>query len=121
MKPIYVVLIVVVVLGLLFLIVKSQEQKTTKKMVFVLPTTHYPPAFGPSYWNAIHSLVKEVPCPTCRDYAERFTVFFHDTVNYKLGKPLYDKENFNYFLDLFSKVRDGKNPFLKPVEDNAVH
>ena len=83
-----------------------------KLFVAVLPTSHAPNEFGPTYWKTFERLAKEVPCPPCRHGAEKFISFFHDVVNLKKGGQLFDKQNFE---DTLSDI----NSFIQkapPVE-----
>lgn len=82
-----------------------------EEVCFNLPRNSDPMVFGPKYWEAFHALSHRIPCGLCRGFAERFMVFFHDTVNLKLGKPLYDKENFDYFTKLYVDISQGKEVF----------
>lgn len=106
-----IVLIVIIIIA-----INHQRKKTTETLCFDLPASFDPSIFGSKYWNAFHSLASKIPCGMCRGFAEKFIVFFHDTVNMKLGKPLYDKENFDYFTSLFAKINQGENPFEKYTE-----
>ena len=114
MKPIHIILIIIgVILLLLFIDNNNKNARKTQTLAFTLPTSPDPTVFGPYYWNAYHTLAKNVPCPACRGFAEKFTVFFHDTVNMKLNKPLYDPQNFKYFTNLFANINRGENPFAE--------
>lgn len=85
-------LILVVALILVALYLKS------KQTCYSLPTTKDPDKFGPSWWFAFHDLASKVPCPSCREEAVSFMSFFHDVINQKLKKPLYNKENFDMWV-----------------------
>lgn len=108
MKLEYIVLIIVVVFAVAYFASKNSggDISTTTKC-FTLPTTSDPTVFGPPTWKAFHSLAESIPCPHCRRYAEKFIIFFHDTVNLKTGKPLYDPSNFNKFTKLISDIKAG--------------
>lgn len=71
---------------------------------YKLPTDTAPIVFGPKYWAAFHDLTSRVPCGTCREFAEKFMVFFHDTVNLKLSKPLFDPVNFSEMSQLITMI-----------------
>lgn len=74
-----------------------------------LPKTSSPPEFGPKYWAAIHDLVGRVPCPSCREKGKSLFIFAHDIVNHKLEKPIFDKENFDYWVE---HIKTLDNPSL---------
>lgn len=69
-----------------------------------LPTDVDPTVFGPKYWEAYHNLTSNIPCGTCKEFAVRFMIFFHDVVNLKLGKPLYDPKNFAEISQLITTI-----------------
>lgn len=107
------IVLIIVALTIIGLIVYDsyQRNKPTKRLVFSLPKSKSPQQFGTQYWKAFHKLANEVPCIFCRTFAEKFIVFFHDTVNMKLGKPIQDKQNFDYFVNLYYQIHEGQNPF----------
>lgn len=81
----------------------------SKFINMTLPTTKNPLIFGQSYWNGFSTLASEVPCPTCRAFATQFISFMHDVANLKTGKPLYDAQNFNYFMQSFARMNQGQS------------
>lgn len=90
---IYLIIIVaVLIIGIQFI------KKRTNSTCYVLPKNIDPDVFGPYYWKAFHNLADRIPCSLCKPYAQKFMIFFHDTVNKKLGKPLYDEKNYNEVL-----------------------
>lgn len=101
-------LLLLLVLAVIYFRDRTGDSKT---VCYDLPTTTNPEIFGPHYWAAFHDLGSRVPCPGCRGFAEKFLVFFHDTVNVKTGKPLYDKENFDQFTQMFCDIKEGKDVF----------
>lgn len=85
--------------------IKNNEAPSgTETTSYRLPTDVDPSVFGPKYWAAFHDLTSKIPCGTCREFAERFMTFFHDTVNLKLGKPLYDPANFAEISQLITTI-----------------
>lgn len=88
----------IVVLVLLGLVIGVYLYRN-KLVVYSLPRTHDPETFGPNYWKAIHSLVNKVPCPSCREDGKSLFVFAHDVVNKKIGKPIFDQQNYNKWKD----------------------
>lgn len=83
--------------------------KDDDEKCFHLPKSPDPDVFGSAYWRAFHKLAADIPCSHCRGFAEQFMSFFHDLVNTKLGKPLYDANNYNYFLQSISKINGGQD------------
>jgi len=73
---------------------------------YELPTSMDTEVFGKYYWNALHDIAHEIPCSLCRVEAESFMEFFHDFVNFKLDKPLYDESNYTKWLDRLSEVKE---------------
>ena len=114
--------VVLAILGINYLIKTNKKgvPTGTERLSFDLPTTVDPAVFGPQYWKAFHTLAHEVPCGFCRGFAERFMVFMHDMVNVKLGKPIYDVTNFNYFTDLIAKIAANDNKWPKPPVEKTV-
>lgn len=49
---------------------------------------------GKKEWDKIHKAVEEIGCETCKEEGKGLMKFAHDVVNAKLGKPLFDKDNF---------------------------
>ena len=78
-----------------------------KLFVAILPTSHAPNVFGPTYWKTFERLADSVPCPPCRHGAKKFVRFFHDHVNLKKKVPLFDKQNFEDTLsDINASIKD---------------
>lgn len=75
------------------------KRKNYDVITLALPTNSDPAVFGPKYWETFHKLADRIPCPSCRAKAVPFMSFFHDIVNLKTEKPLYDKENFNKHIE----------------------
>lgn len=95
----------------LVLVIIYFKNKDTETVCYKLPNTTDPSKFGPDYWAAFHDLAHRVPCPGCRGFAEKFMVFFHDTVNLKTGKPIQDEQNFKQFTQLYCDLNAGKDVF----------
>jgi len=110
--PLIIFVITLLIISVI-LIKMYQKNKEFERLCFELPRTGDSSVFGPHYWAAFHKLAHNVPCSICRGFAEKFIVFFHDTVNKKLGKPIYDQENFSYFTRLFADMDRGVNVFSK--------
>lgn len=83
--------------------VTVQERPTQDVVTLVLPNSASPAVFGPKYWEAFHTLADRIPCGECRDKGSAFVRFFHDLVNRKLGKPIYDQANFDFWMDFLKK------------------
>lgn len=69
-----------------------------KNIAFSLPTSVKPEDFGSAYWQAFNKLASELPCTSCRAEAISFVNFWHDLKNQDLGKPIYDKQNFDAWI-----------------------
>lgn len=82
----------------------STKAPDLETISYRLPTDVDPTIFGPKYWAAYHDLTSRIPCGTCREFAERFMIFFHDLVSLKLGKKLYDPVNFAEMSQLITTV-----------------
>jgi len=74
------------------------------RVTYDLPKSKDTKVFGPDFWAAFHDLAKRVPCDECRDKAESFMVFFHDMVNVRVGKPVYDEKNFKTWVTYVSNL-----------------
>lgn len=92
----YILIAIILLLLIYILAIKNKSRVFGIQMdCYSLPDNSDPSIFGPPYWAAFHDLAHKVPCPTCRTFAEKFMVFFHDVVNKKLDKPIYDKQNYD--------------------------
>lgn len=80
------------------------------KLKYEIPNSKDGNDFGPATWNALHDIVDNIPCGGCREHGKKFMMFFHDMVNYNLGKPIHDKANFLYFINEISKMN--KKPLI---------
>lgn len=80
------------------------KRKNYDIVTLVLPNTVNPDIFGPKYWEAYHKLTNMIPCTGCRNQAVPFMNFFHDTVNVKTDKPIFDKDNFNNHIAMISNL-----------------
>ena len=116
MKKILPILIVAIIVFLVIIYLQNQKQKTTKTLTFELPRSSDPAVFGSAYWNAFHTIANNIPCGVCKGFGQRFVIFFHDMVNLKLGKTIYDKENFDYFTDLIARINKGEDVFAEKTE-----
>lgn len=109
-------IILLIIIGFVIYYRRNSDKKTIQKRIrqdgsekiitYRLPTSTDPEYFGPFYWKAIHNLVSEVPCYSCRKDGESLFVFAHDLVNYKLGKKIFDQKNFDLWLEKIYKIRD---------------
>lgn len=88
------ILIAIVALTIIGLVYKAGKQTGC----YVLPNNVDPNVFGPHYWKAFHNIADRIPCNLCKPFTQKFMIFFHDTVNKKLGKPLYDENNYNEMI-----------------------
>ena len=76
-----------------------------KILTYRLPTSMDSDLYAP-YWGALHSIVSELPCSLCRIDAEKRMVFFHDTINAKIGHPIFDMDNWKKYLTLMCELKD---------------
>lgn len=114
----YIFITAIVVLGVI-LIWYINKNKTIDsngvqldKDCYLLPKSVDPLVFGPKYWAAFHDLTHKIPCAGCRDFAEKFMIFFHDFINVKLGKNIYDVQNFNDMSELVMRVKLNNNTWI---------
>lgn len=54
---------------------------------------------GSHRWKEMHAIVDGIECETCRDHAVKAFSGFHDFVNAGLGEEIYDKANFEHFVN----------------------
>lgn len=90
--------ILIGVIALLVLILLISYFKNKGKTCYELPENPNPTVFGPKYWAALHSMMSSIPCGTCRGFAEKFMIFFHDVINLKTNKPVYDPANYSEMM-----------------------
>lgn len=79
-------------------------RRNTDLITVALPNDPDPDVFGPRYWEMYHKITNNIPCPSCRNKAVPFMEFFHDVVNNKTGKKIFNQENFNNHIDNISKL-----------------
>lgn len=96
----------VLLLILIFYALHSKGYLNPNERIFVyrLPKDSSPPVFGPKTWRALHDIVENIPCPSCRGEATSFMKFFHDYVNKKLKKEIKFPDNYNEWLDKLCKT-----------------
>lgn len=82
-----------------FKTITVKEKKNFDIITFKLPNSHDPDIFGAPYWKARHFLSEMTPCPSCRKEAVSHEIFFHDFINKKLKKNLYNPENFDKWVE----------------------
>lgn len=83
--------------------------KFSNRVCYQLPKNMDADVFGKFYWNALHDTVERIPCSICQTEAVSFMSFFHDVVNNKLGKKLYDENNFNKWLERLSELKNKRD------------
>lgn len=81
-------------------------------LTYNLPDAKDPKIFGPEFWKAFHDIASKIPCDECKEESETFVIFWHDLKNYDLGKEIFDKENFDYWLTKIEKIRKKKLKLL---------
>lgn len=77
-------------------------------LTFKLPNSHDPDVFGAPTWEARHFLAEWTPCPGCRSEAVSHEKFFHDYVNLKTEKKLYDKQNYDKWVKKICESKEEK-------------
>lgn len=77
-------------------------------VTYRLPKSKDTKVFGPEYWAAFHDLANRIPCDGCREDTNSFMVFWHDLVNIKTGKKVYDQKNFNEWIKRVDKLVEEK-------------
>lgn len=98
------------IIGLSIAVVFLLYSYLTRGVCYKLPTDTDPEVFGPKYWAAIHDISNRIPCPSCRADGKPLFVFAHDIVNAKIGKPLWNKENFLKWQKYVSEIKlDGED------------
>lgn len=66
-----------------------------KRLVYDLPSEGSPDVWGKYYWDAFNDLAHNIPCGECAEETKTFLSFYHDYVNKKLEKPVFDEQNYN--------------------------
>lgn len=101
------ILLAVAVLGSIILIVKwsNNKKNAPEQVCYTLPKDGAPEQWGPKYWTAFHDLAARVPCDGCREEARDFMTFFHDWVNQKTGKPIFDQANYDAWVAKISELK----------------
>lgn len=94
---------ILIIFGL-FVIIYILSQRNKNKVCYELPVNKNPEIFGPYYWKALHNITDRIPCELCKPFAQKFMIFFHDVVNIKIGKPLFDPENYTEVLNEISTI-----------------
>lgn len=89
-----------VIILVLFLIFVAIFLYKNKIIVFALPRSKDKDVFGPKYWKAFAKIADEIPCPPCRAHGKELISFMHDVVNLKLGKPIFNPQNFENWKQL---------------------
>lgn len=84
--------------AILVILLIISHNKNKEKVCYDLTKNPDPAVFGPQYWAAFHNLASRVPCGTCRGFAEKFMVFFHDVVNRKINHPIFDQKNYDEMI-----------------------
>lgn len=74
-----------------------------------LPSDSDPEKFGPQYWKCLHGTVSKIPCPACQGEAVEMMSFFHDAVNWRLKKPIYNENNFKKWLNKICDIKSEYN------------
>lgn len=89
--------------------VTIKKRKDYDIVTFKLPNSIDAEIFGPEYWRAFHTLSEMIPCSICRNDAVPMFRFVHDVVNKKLKKPLFDKENYDKWVERVCEKEEVKD------------
>lgn len=73
-------------------------------LTYNLPDDPNPVVFGPEFWKAFEDLASKIPCSICKDEGESFVSFWHDLKNFDLGKPIFNRDNFEKWLQRISLI-----------------
>lgn len=84
--------------------VTINKRPNNNVVLLKLPNSVDTHVFGPKYWEAFHKLADMVPCGQCRSKAVPFIRFFHDVVNQRTEKPIFDRDNYNKHIDFISSL-----------------
>lgn len=98
----------VVLIAIFFLIIGiliSDLYIKSTRVCYNLPKHGSTDEWGPLYWKSLHSIVGKIPCSLCRDEASEMMQFIHDKINLKLGKKLYNEDNFYKWVDKISELK----------------
>ena len=55
---------------------------------------------GKHIWAERKKVNNKIECESCRDEANKLETFTHDLVNVRLGKTVFDKNNWNKFVGI---------------------
>ena len=55
---------------------------------------------GSKIWEERRMINDKIECESCHAEAQKLETFTHDIVNGRLGKKIYDKDNFHSFVDI---------------------
>lgn len=55
---------------------------------------------GSKIWEERKKINSKIECESCKEEAGNLETFTHDIVNARLGKKVFDKNNFHKFVDI---------------------
>jgi len=61
---------------------------------------------GAEVWKEREQANSKITCDICRDKAEKLETFTHDIVNARLGKKIFDKNNWDEHVQIVNCVND---------------
>lgn len=65
---------------------------------------------GSKIWKKIDEDVDKIDCGTCKDEGKKLISFAHDIVNARLGKPIFNKKNFDEYVKIIDCLRAKHEP-----------
>ena len=61
---------------------------------------------GSKIWAERKRINDKIECESCKEEAKKLETFTHDIVNARLGKKIFDKNNWNKFVDVVKCAND---------------
>ena len=128
-----IILLIIIVLYVIYYLYKNKSDTNNristsisddgeeKILTYRVPTTMDSDYYSP-YWDSLHHIVSEIPCSICRNDAEKRMIFFHDSINAKLGKPIFNMQNWKKYLIEMCALKDKyeKNNWQQ-IKNGKIH
>ena len=107
--PVIIVAVAVTIIYLQFIRVPDNTVSVSKRkeydvVTLALPNSIDAQVFGPKYWKANEFLDANIPCSICRNKAIPLGSFKHDIVNAMNDKPIFNKENWKFWVDKVNEL-----------------
>lgn len=81
------------------------EDGEEKILTYRVPTTMDSDYYSP-YWASLHNICEEIPCSICRNDAKERMIFFHDSINAKLKRPIFNMSLWKKYLTEMCELKD---------------